>query len=207
MSLLKRTVIPLAAAVVAAAVAMGGLQSMREAPPAPVAAPDFNALAEGVELRFHDDTGRLGYALRAARQTRFQDDRVEWRQPRLQWHGKGGANWRMEADNGLSRPGGDSLNLFGNVALRRDGDGNAAPLTLTTTSLDVDIPGEVVSTAAPVAMHSGPLRQNAAGFELKLAEDTLLLLGKVSGSHAGFGGNGGSSGHGGARGDDVNDLP
>ncbi len=230
MALLKRTLISLAAAAVAAAVALAGLriglQTMREAPVAPVAAPEYDAWAEGVDLRVHDDAGRIDYALRAARQTRFQDGRVEWRLPALRWFregfregfgegfgggpgqgsGKGGANWRVEAERGVSAPGGERLNLSGNVVLRRDGDGNAAPLTVTTTSLEIDIPGEIVSTAAPVEMAAGPLRQRAAGLELKLAEDQLLLRGNVSGSHAGFR-DGGGSGNGGGRGDDANEPP
>ena len=190
MPFLKKTVIPLTVAVAAAALAMGGLQTMRETPPAPVAPPAYNALAEGVDLRVHDAAGQLGYALQAAQQTRFSDNRIEWRRPSLQWYGDGGANWRVEADSGVSRANGESLNLSGNVVLRRDGDGdqnsNAASLIVTTTSLDVDLPGEFVSTAAPVEMTSGPLRQRATGLELNLAADSLRLLGDVTGSHARF---------------------
>jgi len=224
MALLKRTVIPLVSLATAAAVAVAGLlislQTLREAPVAPVAAPEHSAWAEGVNLRFHDDAGRLDYALRAARQTRFQDGRVEWRLPVLLWFGQGfgqesgqgvgngGANWRVEAESGISAPGGERLNLSGNVVLRRSGVGSAAPLTLTTTSLDIDIPGEFVSTAAPVEMDAGPLRQRAAGLELKLAEDQLLLLGEVSGSHAGFSEGRDSPGNSGpARVGDANALP
>ena len=194
MPLLKNTVIPLTVAAAAAALAMGGLQTMRESPPAPVAPPAYNALAEGVDLRVHDAAGQLGYALQAAQQTRFSDNRIEWRRPSLQWYGDGGANWRVEADSGVSRADGESLNLSGDVMLRRDGNGdgdgdqnsNAASLVVTTTSLDVDLPGEFVSTAAPVEMTSGPLRQSATGLELDLAADSLRLLGDVKGSHARF---------------------
>ena len=192
MPFLKKTVIPLTVAVAVAALAMGGLQTMRETPPAPVAPPAYNALAEGVDLRVFDAAGQLGYALQAAQQTRFSDNRIEWRRPSLQWYGVGGANWRVEADSGVSRANGESLNLSGNVVLRRDGDGdgdqnsNAASLIVTTTSLDVDLPGEFVSTAAPVEMTSGPLRQRATGLELNLAADSLRLLGDVKGSHARF---------------------
>ena len=196
MPLLKNTVIPLTVAAAAAALAMGGLQTMRESPPAPVAPPVYNALAEGVDLRVHDAAGQLGYALQAAQQTRFSDNRIEWRRPSLQWYGDGGANWRVEADSGVSRADGESLNLSGNVMLHRYGDsdedrngdqnGETASLIVTTTSLNVDLPGEFVSTAAPVEMTSGPLRQSATGLELDLAADSLRLLGDVTGRHAGF---------------------
>lgn len=182
MAVLKRTLIPLAAAIVVALAAMGGLETMQDSPPSPVAELSFNAFAEGVDLKFHDAGGAIAYALQAASQTRFNDDSIEWSRPSLQWYEDGDADWHVEAEQGFAAPSGDSLRLSGNVALlrqREDGDS----LTLTTSTLDVDLAGEILSTDEPVQMIAGGLRQDAAGLVLNLPEDSLLMLGGVRGSH------------------------
>ncbi len=180
----KRSLIPLVVAVAAAVAAMGGLETMRESPSPPLAAPAYNALAEGVDLRFHDEAGRLGYALQAARQTRFSDNTIEWSEPSLHWYGgNGGPDWRVEAERGVSPAGGGHLALSGNVMLRRNEAGNSGGLTLTTSSLDIDLVDEVIATDARVEMTSGALRQSAAGLVLHLPEDSLLMLGDVRGGH------------------------
>ena len=100
----------------------------------------------------------------------------------LQRYEAGDADWHVEAERGFAAPSGDSLRLSGNVALlrqREDGDS----LTLTTSMLDVDLAGEILSTDEPVQMIAGGLRQDAAGLVLNLPEDSLLMLGGVRGSH------------------------
>ena len=181
-AVLKRTLIPLGAAIAAALAAMGGLETMQDPPPAPVAELSFDAFAEGIDLKFHDAGGALAYALQAASQTRFKDERIEWFRPALQWHEAGGADWHIEAEQGFAAPAGDKLQFSGNVALfQRGGDGGA--LMLTTTRLDIDLTGEILSTNEPVQMIAGALRQDAAGLVLNLPEDSLLMLGGVRGSH------------------------
>ena len=186
-AVLKRTLIPLAAAIVVALAAMGGLETMQNAPAPPVAELSWNAFAEGVDLKFHDAGGAVAYALQAANQTRFNDDSVEWSRPTLQLyaserHENGGADWHVGAEQGFIAPGADKLQLSGNVVLSRQG-GEGDALTLTTTLLDIDLEGEILSTDEPVQMVAGGLRQDAAGLLLDLPEDSLLLLGRVRGSH------------------------
>lgn len=181
----KRSLIPLVVALAAAVAAMGGLETMRESPAPTLTAPAYNALAEGVDLRFHDDAGRLGYALRAARQVRSGDGTIEWSGPSLQWYaGNGGADWQVEAERGVSPAGGERLALSGNVMLRRNEAGDSGGLTLTTSSLDIDLMDEVIATDTRVEMTSGALWQSAAGLVLHLPEDSLLMLGDIRGGHA-----------------------
>ena len=179
---LKRTVIPLAAAVVVALAAMGGLETMQQSPPAPLAELTYNAVAEGVDLKFHDAEGRIGYAIQAARQIRFNDDSIEWSRPSLQWYQSGGEHWRARAEQGFVAPAGDTVRLRGNVALFQQ-SGGGETLTLNTTVLNIDLAGETVTTDEPVHMIAGGLRQSAAGLVLDLPEDSLLMLGGVRGSH------------------------
>ena len=180
MAALKRTLIPLAAAIVVALAAMGGLETMQDSPPSPVAELSYNAFAEGVDLKFHDAGGDIAYALQAVRQTRFNDDSVEWSRPALQWYEDGEADWQVEAEQGFVAPSGDSLRLSGNVALFRQGGDE---VTLTTSLLDIDLTSEILSTNKPVQMIADGLRQDAAGLVLNLPEDSLLMLGGVRGSH------------------------
>lgn len=180
MAVSKRTLIPLAAAIVVALAAMGGLETMQDSPPSPVAELTFNAFSEGVNLKFHDAGGAIAYALQAVRQTRFNDDSVEWSRPALQWYEDGEADWQVEAEQGFVAPSGDSLRLSGNVALFRQGDD---AVTLTTSLLDIDLTSEILSTNEPVRMIAGGLSQDAAGLVLNLPEDSLLMLGGVRGSH------------------------
>ena len=183
--MLKRSIFPLTVAVVAAVAAMVGLETMQESPDQPLAEPGFDAFAEGVDLRFHHDSGRLGYAMQAERQIRFDDNEIEWRRPSLQWFaGDGGADWQVEAERGVSPAGGELLKLTGNVLLRRDPVDNSGPLELTTSTLDIDLVDEVVSTGARVEMVAGAVRQNAAGLVLTLPEDNLQMLGDIKGSYA-----------------------
>ena len=179
-AVLKRTLIPLAAAIVVALAAMGGLETMQESPPSPIAELSYNAFAEGVDLKFHDAGGAIAYALQAVRQTRFNDDSVEWSRPALQWYEDGEADWQVEAEQGFVAPSGDSLRLSGNVALFRQGGDE---VTLTTSLLDIDLTSEILSTNEPVQMIADGLRQDAAGLVLNLPEDSLLMLGGVRGSH------------------------
>ncbi len=181
----KRSFIPPAVAVAAAVAAIGGLETVRESPSPPLAAPAYNAHAEGVDLRFHNEAGRLGYALQAARQIRFSDNTIEWSEPFLQWYaGDGGTDWQMEAEQGVSPASGEHLELSGNVMLRRNDAGDSDGLTLTTSSLDIDLVDEIIATDARVEMTSGALWQSAAGLVLHLPEDSLLMLGEVRGGHA-----------------------
>lgn len=187
MAVLKRTLIPLAAAIVVALAAMGGLETMQDAPAPPVAELSWNAFAEGVDLKFHDAGGAVAYALQAVNQTRFNDDSIEWSRPTLRLyanerHENGGTDWHVEAEQGVIAPGGDRLQLSGNVVLNQQG-GDGGALTLITTLLDVDLDGEILSTNEPVQMIAGGLRQDAAGLVLDLPEDSLLMLGGVRGSH------------------------
>ena len=182
MAALKRTLIPLAAAIAVALAAMGGLETMRDSPPSPVAELSYNAFAEGVDLKFHDADGAIAYALQAVRQTRFNDDSIEWSRPSLQWYEDGGADWHVEAERGFIAPSGENLRLSGDVVLHRQG-GEGDALTLTTSLLDVDLTGEILSTNVPVRMIAEGLRQDAAGLVLNLPEDSLLMLGGVRGSH------------------------
>ncbi len=184
MAISKRTLIPPAAAIAAALAAMGGLETMRDSPPAPFAESPHDAFAEGVELKFHEPGGGVAYSLRAVSQTRFRDDSVEWAQPSMHWRESGNVDWQVEAERGFAAPDGNKVRLSGNVVLVRQGGAGDA-LTLATNLLDVDPDGRILSTGEPVRMTAGKLRQDAAaGLVLDLPEDFLLMLGGVRGSHA-----------------------
>lgn len=162
--------------------AMGSLETIQESPPPASEELRYNAFAEGVDLRFHDAEGYIGYAVQAASQTHFNDDSIEWINPSLQWYEYDGANWNARAEQGFISPAGDTIQLTGDVILWQSG-GNSEPLTLTTTALAVDMTNEMLSTEEPVEMVVGGLRQSAAGLLLNLPEDSLLLRGDIRGSH------------------------
>ncbi len=178
---LKRTLIPLAVAVVAALGAMTGLESVREAPTAPLAELAYNAYSEGVELRFHDVNGVLTHSLQAVSQTRFKDDSIEWSRPALRWFAAGESDWQVEAEHGFLAPSGDSLRLRGDVVVQQGGASDT--LRLTTSALEIDLDASILSGNEPVRMVAGGLRQDAAGLVLNLPQDSLLMLGGVRGNH------------------------
>lgn len=181
-AVLKRTLIPLAVAIIVALAAMGSLETMQESPPSAVAELRYNAFAEGVDLRFHDAEGRIGYAVQAANQTRFNDNSIHWGRPFLQWFEDEGADWSVSAEQGLISPAGDTIRLTGDVALWQSG-GSGELLTLTTAALDIDLESETLSTEEQVQMVAGGLRQSAAGLVLNLPQDSLTMLGEIRGSH------------------------
>ncbi len=183
MRILKRMIVPLAAVVAIVLAVMGGLETMHEAPPAATIELRYNAIAEGVELALHDATGNRTYALRAASQTRFNNERVEWRRPSLQWFDQGNTKWQVDADQGVLAAAGASLRLQGNVALRQQATAAVSPLTLLTSVIEIDLADETLTSDAPVQMIAGQLRQDSAGMLLDLAEDSLLLSGASRGRH------------------------
>jgi len=129
-----------------------------------------------------DADGRPTLTLKAERidqvdhssEVALTDVRVDYRTP-------GGQNWTMFGDTGRIRPGGDVIDINGNVRLQGDGTSVAGTAIVHTDALTYDVARSIVTSQEEVRMELGAHTLSAHGLRADLKERTLHLEPKVNG--------------------------
>jgi lipopolysaccharide export system protein LptC len=139
--------------------------------------PDF--IAEGTRVVGFGADGRQRYELLAARLEHFPaGDTTRLHQPRLHMRGEGNETLITARQADVS-PGGEQVDLAGEVKGRRPGTAEALPLTLDSETLTVWPDAHRAQTDSPVLLTRGDGRASAQGMRADDLFGTLELIGEV----------------------------
>jgi lipopolysaccharide export system protein LptC len=95
-----------------------------------------------------------------------------------------GEVWHLTSDRGQVRADGDDVLLTGNVRVNGPAPGSGAPLSLTTSTLNINTPTEYIETRAPVTLAWSGHQLTAVGMQADLKAGTLRLESEVHGEFA-----------------------
>lgn len=121
------------------------------------------------------------YTLDAATIRQLPDeDQVQLTQVRMSFRDPEGNPWTATADRGQLEQSSQQVQLAGNVHV--SGLLGAKSAQITAAVLSVDIPGDVVSTSAPVQMLWGGQQLSSTGLAADLKQDRVHLESAVHGT-------------------------
>jgi LPS export ABC transporter protein LptC len=89
--------------------------------------------------------------------------------------------WLMTGDTGRVEPGGNVIDIAGNVRLQGDSTEHAGTVIVHTEALTYDVPDAIATTQDDVRVDFGPQTLTAHGLKANLNERTLHLDQKVNG--------------------------
>ncbi|APR03475.1 LPS export ABC transporter periplasmic protein LptC [Thauera chlorobenzoica] len=139
--------------------------------------PDFIATQTRV-VGFGEDGGQR-YELLAERLEHYpQDGATRLHQPRLRLH-SAGRETLISAGRADVSPGGEQVDLAGEVRVRRPGTASEAPLGLDSEALTVWPDAHRAHTDSPVSLTRGNVRATALGLRADNLFGTLELIGEV----------------------------
>lgn len=139
--------------------------------------PDF--IAEATRVTGFGADGRQRYELLAERLEHFPaDDTTRLHMPRLHMQQVGSETF-ITARRADVSPGGEQVNLSGEVRVRRPGTADALPLTLDSDTLSVWPDAHRAQTDSPVLLTRGAGRATAQGMRADDLFGTLELIGEV----------------------------
>ncbi|MCK6407978.1 LPS export ABC transporter periplasmic protein LptC [Thauera sp.] len=140
--------------------------------------PDF--IAHDTRVVGFDGAGQQRYELVAARLEHFPaDSTTRLHQPRLQMQGEDGATLITARTADVS-PGGEQVDLAGEVRVRRPETAASLALALDSETLTVWPDAQRARTDSPVVMTRGAGRAVAQGMRADNLFGTLELIGEVS---------------------------
>ena len=140
--------------------------------------PDF--IAHDTRVVGFDDAGQQRYELVAARLEHFPaGGTTRLHQPRLQMQGEDGATLITARTADVS-PGGEQVDLAGEVRVRRPATAASLALALDSETLTVWPDAQRARTDSPVVMTRGAGRAVAQGMRADNLFGTLELIGEVS---------------------------
>ena len=129
-----------------------------------------------------DAAGRPSLTLKAQRIDQIgHTSEVSLSEVRVDYRTPAGQGWTMLGDRGRVRPGGDVIDIAGNVRLQGDGTTTAGTAIVHTDALSYDIPRSIVTSRDEVRMELGAHTLTAHGLRADLKERTLHLEPKVNG--------------------------
>ena len=120
--------------------------------------------------------------IEAVRMRHFPDDlTIEFDEPRVVTLTDDRPAIRVTADRGRSPDTGEKTDLFGNVRVLRDPDGDKPPLLVLTEQATVLLEEKVVLTDQPVDIRMGPNRLAGVGMRLDSQSRQLQVDSRVKG--------------------------
>ena len=115
----------------------------------------------------------------------YPDDlTIEFDEPRVLTLTDGRPVIRINADRGKAPDTGETVDLLGNVSIRRDPTAKEPALEVQTDAATVDIDAKRVRTDRPVDIRYGPNRLAGVGMQLDSQSRQLTLDSRVSGTIA-----------------------
>ena len=100
---------------------------------------------------------------------------------RVDYQAPNGQNWVLLGDSARVEPGGDVIDVTGNVRLQGDSTEHAGTAIVRTDTLSYDVPEATASTKSDVRVEFGAHTLTAHGLIANLKERTLHLESKVNG--------------------------
>jgi LPS export ABC transporter protein LptC len=130
------------------------------------------------------------YDLSGAPSVRIEADRidqiahgneVELSNVRVNYDAPGGQNWLMVGDTAHVQPGGNIVDISGNVRLQQEAVGSEPVAVVHTDTLRYDVADSLASTKSDVRIDFGEHTLTARGLVANLKERTVRLESKVNG--------------------------
>lgn len=100
---------------------------------------------------------------------------------RVHYDAPSGQNWVMFGDSARVEPGGNVVDVDGNVRLQGETTGRAPAALVRTDALRYDVANSIASTASDVRIEFGAHTLSAHGLIANLKERTMHLESKVNG--------------------------
>ena len=142
--------------------------------------PDY--FVDRLRLLKANAAGDPAVRIEAVRMRHFPDDlTIEFDEPRVVTLTDDRPAIRVTADRGRSPDTGEKTDLFGNVRVLRDPDGDKPPLLVLTEQATVLLEEKVVLTDQPVDIRMGPNRLAGVGMRLDSQSRQLQVDSRVKG--------------------------
>lgn len=138
---------------------------------------------EKFETRKLDAKGKPEYVITGETLVHYPaDDSSEIEQPNLTLH-RNNAVWVMDSLKGRLTKNPDIFRLEGAVTMRRLESNIAAPMTITTSDLEIQTASNIVSSDQPIEVESTNWTLKSHGFESRIDEGLLFLHDQVEGHY------------------------
>ncbi len=142
--------------------------------------PDY--FVDRLRLLKANASGDPAVRIEAVRMRHFPDDlTIEFDQPRVVTLTDNRPAIRVDADRGRSPDTGEKTDLFGNVRIVRDADGDNPPLVVLTEQATVLLEEKVVLTDQPVDIRMGPNTLTGVGMRMDSQSRQLQVDSRVKG--------------------------
>lgn len=139
---------------------------------------DFN-------LTTMDPGGQTQYHLSAANMLHYQEsDETSLEKLNIDLFRAPRTHWNIQSSKGSVAPHGKSVELTGNVIIKRAEPTTKNPLVITTSTLHIDVEKNIVSTKATIKLRGNGINIQSKGLRANMNKQTIHLLAKVRGTYA-----------------------
>jgi LPS export ABC transporter protein LptC len=133
-------------------------------------------------LTDYDATGAPSIRIEAERIDQIaHGNEVELYNVRVNYDAPGGQNWVLVGDTAHVQPGGNIVDVTGNVRLQGEGTGSEGTAVVRSDAMRYDVAESVASTKGDVRIDFGEHTLTARGMVANLKERTMRLESKVNG--------------------------
>jgi len=133
-------------------------------------------------LTDYDATGAPSVRIEAERIDQIaHGNEVELSKVRVNYDAPGGQNWVLVGDTAHVQPGGNIVDVTGNVRLQGEGTGTEGTAVVRSDTMRYDVADSVASTKGDVRIDFGEHTLTARGMVANLKERTMRLESKVNG--------------------------
>lgn len=147
--------------------------------------PDFSipdAIVENPTLRQYNLYGQLERLIQGTELLSFaNENRLQVAQPSFVFTEPSGDLWNISALQGNFLEQQNIFQLEGEVEMLRESE--RLPLSLTTTSLELDLNGQIIQTLAPILIEAPGHQISGIGFRANLNTNQFEILNKVVARH------------------------
>lgn len=143
-------------------------------------APD--AIVENPKLLQYNLYGRLEQQIQGTQLLSFNNEnRLLVTHPKFVFTEESGALWNISANEGSFLEANNTFNLEGDVEMNRQS--TRLPLSLSTSSLELDLDGQRLQTSSPVIIEAPGHQITSEGFRADLSSSQFELLKNVVARH------------------------
>lgn len=143
--------------------------------------PDYTLTA--FTTRRMDEAGHLKSQLTAETMQHYQDTNTELAKPQLIFYKHAEPMWHVHAETGEIAPTGEQIWLWGQTIWEKHTTTSAAPLTVISQNVSVQLATHLIETQAPTTILSPSGQTQSVGMRLDMSTEQLVLLSKVRGEY------------------------
>jgi LPS export ABC transporter protein LptC len=133
-------------------------------------------------LTDYDESGAPSIRIEAERIDQIaHGNEVELYNVHVNYDAPGGQTWVLVGDTAHVQPGGNIVDISGNVRLQGDSTGTEGTAVVRSDTMRYDVAGSVASTKGDVRIDFGEHTLTARGMVANLKERTMRLESKVNG--------------------------